>query len=125
MQCARLLFNFMIVCFFLPFTSCKEEAPDAEITGKYVATSEDPQARAFLAGENNFIEIRNDKTILYNTTINQKPKFYFEGTFSFDDVSRVLSIKWEKGKLPNQLKVEDDGRFYVIRIGNTAFIKSK
>lgn len=91
--------------------------------GKYKMYSDDPQVNRFIAFENNYIEINKDNTIVYNTTINTKPKFNFKGSYTYDEKSNTLNIAWYQGKLPNALKIETEGKKYIIRIGESTYKK--
>ena len=112
----------MLISFF----SCdNNNDPSSFIYGKYKLFSTDPSMQQFTAGENTFIGIEKDGTITYNSTINNKPKFNFSGTYKFDKETNTLTIEWKEGKLPGVLKIEpvDDG--HVIKIGDTQYKKEK
>lgn len=116
------LFCLMLISFF----AChNNDEPSSFIYGKYRIFSTDPSMQQFTSGENTFIEIMKDGTIIYNSTINNKPKFNFTGTYQFNKETSTLTIQWKEGKLPGILGVEtvDDG--YIIKIGDTQYKKEK
>lgn len=100
----------------------RAETKKEQIYGKYRAYSEDPRDQRFLAAEDNYLEIKADK-IVYQTTINQKPKFYFEGRYQLNSKTLELEIEWKEGKLPKKLKIEKDSENLFIKIGNTFYIR--
>ena len=107
--------------------SCGDtEQKAAGIYGKYKASSDDPAINKFLAGEDNYLELRNNQTIVYNTTINGKPKFHFTGTFALDEPSKTVNITWKDNeKLPKKLTIENKDEKQVITVGQTNYIKQK
>ena len=118
----RTLFCLMLISFF----AChNNEDPSSFIYGKYKLFSTDPSLQQFTSGENTFIKIDEDGAITYNSTINNKPKFNFSGTYKFDKETNTLTIQWKEGKLPGVLNIEtvDDG--YIIKIGDTQYKKEK
>ena len=72
-----------------------------------------------------FLKIDENNTIAYNTTINSKRKFDFSGTYVLDEKTNTLTVAWLGGNLPKQLKVEQEGEDYIIRIGETTYKKEK
>jgi len=116
------LFCLMLISFF----AChNNDDPSSFIFGRYKLFSNDPSLQQFTSGENTFIEIGKDETIIYNSTINNKPKFNFSGTYKFNKKTNTLAIEWKDGKLPAVLKVETVNDGYVIRIGDTQYKKEK
>jgi len=117
----------ILLCLMLiSFFACRNNDDRSSfIYGKYRLFSTDPSIQQFTTGENTFIEIAKDQTIVYNSTINNKPKFKFTGTYKFNKETNTLTIQWKEGKLPGTLKIEtaDDG--YVIKIGDTQYKKEK
>ena len=104
--------------------ACSNVDPDnVGIYGKYKSYSEDPAVNRYLINEDNYIQINKDNTIVYNTTINGKPKFNFKGTYTYDKVSDTLTIKWAEGKIPDKLKIELSGKDQIIKIGETFYKK--
>ena len=106
--------------------ACRNNDDDSSfIYGKYMLFSADPSMQQFTTAENTYIEIGKDQTIVYNSTINNKPKFNFTGTYKFNKEANTLTIQWKEGKLPGTLKIEtvDDG--YVIKIGDTQYKKER
>ena len=95
------------------------------IHGKYKMFSNDPAISRFIAAEDNYIQVNNDNTIIYNSTINGKPKFNFKGDYAYDPVAKTLTIQWAEGKLPAQLKVELADGEHIIKIGETSYKKEK
>ena len=117
-----ILFFLMSISFF----ACHNNDDHSSfIYGKYKLFSTDPSMQQFTSGENTFIGINEDGTITYNSTINNKPKFNYSGTYKFNKETNTLTIQWKEGKLPGILKIEtvDDG--YVIKIGETQYKKEK
>lgn len=105
------------------FVSCRQDT--YSIQGTYRIYSEDPMVKLFIAGQDTYIRIQDDGKIIYNTTINQKPKFHNEGTYTLDEKTNTLEIKWDSGKLPTKLTVEKEKEDYLIRIGETIYKKEK
>ena len=91
--------------------------------GKYKMYSDDPDVNRFVFFENNYIELNKDNTIVYNSTINSKPKFNFKGTYTYDIGSNTLNITWTEGKLPNTLKIETKNKDHIIKIGQSTYKK--
>lgn len=107
-------------CFFLP--GCKNDNPN--IFGTYKIYSDDPAVRLFIEGQDTYIKLNDDQTIVYNSTINGKPKFHNEGTFTLDK-NNEITIQWKTGKLPGKLRIEMGKDDYMIRIGSTIYKKEK
>lgn len=103
--------------------SCNKRSP--AILGTYKMYSDDPSVQAWIAGENTYIKLNSDNTIVYNTTINGKQKFHFNGNFILDESSNELIIQWKEGKMPNKLRVQQVGADYIIQIGTTIYKKVK
>lgn len=108
-----------IGCIFL--FAIKREQPD--IYGLYRIHSEDPSVKLYIAGQNTYIKVGQDRTIIYNTTINGIPKFHFDGTFT--QQNDEIIIQWKSGKLPANLKIEQQGNDQVIQIGTTLYKKER
>ena|SRR5215510_10143237 len=118
--------------FFLPaflfslMMSCSNPGDSpSSIYGKYKAFSNNPSINQFIINEDNYIMLNDDKAIIYHTTINGKPKFNFKGRYDYMKESGTLNIKWEEGKLPDQLRIEKSGEDYLITIGETLYKKEK
>jgi len=107
--------------FFLP--ACKRNS--SAVYGTYKIYSDDPAVRMFITGQDNYIKLNDDQTIIYHTTINDKPKFHIEGAFTLDKKSDEITVQWKSGKLPGKLKIEKQGEDYVIKIGSTLYKKEK
>ncbi|HJS54179.1 MAG TPA: hypothetical protein VJ765_06525 [Chitinophagaceae bacterium] len=105
--------------------SCSDNTGSLPIYGKYKMFSNDPAVRQFIANEDNYIQVNPDKTIVYNSTINNKPKFNFKGEYDYEKESGTLNIKWTAGGLPAQLKIEVTEEDYIIRIGETTYKRVK
>lgn len=116
---------FRLLLFISLLLSCSDNTGSLPIYGKYKMLSNDPAISRFIANEDNYIQVNTNKTIVYNSTINNKPKFNFKGEYSYDKESNTLHIKWTGGKLPDQLKIEISGEDYIIRIGETVYKKEK
>lgn len=115
---------FILLILLSTFSSCSEnEADPASIFGKYKNYSEDPSINNQLINEDNYIEIKKENTIVYNTTINSKPKFNFKGNYTYDKAANTLIIEWSGGNLPVILKIEKVGKDQIIRIGDTFYKK--
>lgn len=96
------------------------------IYGKYkISYDSDSSIGRLLPPEETHFMVNNDGTIEYNSTINRKPKYRFKGSFALDEKTNTLSIKWEKGKIPSTLKIEQKNEAYFIKVGNTYYIKGK
>ena len=102
--------------------SCNSKNPD--IYGTYRIFSEDPSIEKWLAGETTFLQLNSNNTIIYQSTMNGKQRFHFEGNFSFDRKTNTLTIHWTDGKLPNKMQIEKRGDDYIIQIGSTIYKKS-
>jgi len=76
-----------------------------------------------MVGEDTYLKVNNDHTIIYNSTMNGKQRFHFEGNFRLDDKTNTLTIQWKEGKLPDTLKIINVGPDYIIQIGNTTYKK--
>lgn len=99
----------------------KKDQPS--IYGVYRIYSNDPAVQLFIAGQNTYLKLNEDRTIVYNTTINGVPKFHFEGTFI--QHNNELAITWKDGKLPGKLKIETQQNNQIIKIGSTLYKKEK
>src|SRR5258708_22095983 len=106
-------FLFLISIAFTISLSCNE--PTSPVFGTYRIYSEDPSVKRWIAGENTYIKLNNNKTIVYNSTMNGKQRFHFEGVFALDKKTNTLMIQWKDGKLPNRLQVQNIGSDYVIQ----------
>jgi len=103
--------------------SCNRRRP--AVVGTYKMYSDDPSVQAWIAGENTYIKLNSDNTIVYNSTINGKQKFHFNGSFVLDEKTNELTIQWKEGKLPDKLLVQQIGPDYFIQIGTTKYKKEK
>ena len=113
--------TFLLIIFLL---SCSDSREDSmSIYGKYKMFSDDPNISRFIANEDNFIQVNKDKTIIYNSTINNKPKFNFTGSYTLEENSNILAITWTEGKLPDTLKIELINDYHIIKIGETSYRK--
>ena len=117
------LMSLLIIILLLSCSDNKNES--LPIHGKYKMFSNDPAISQFIAIEDNYLQINSDNTIIYNSTINGKPKFNFKGDYSYDPVSKTLTVKWADGKLPAQLKAELVNGDHIITIGETSYKKEK
>lgn len=111
----------VFTAFFLP--ACKKDS--SSIYGTYEIYSDDPAVRMFIRGQDTYIKLNEDQTIIYHNTINGKPKFHIEGTYTLDKKTNDLTIRWKEGKLPANLKVEKQGEDQVIKVGSTLYKKEK
>ncbi|HEX6845496.1 MAG TPA: hypothetical protein VF144_00895 [Chitinophagaceae bacterium] len=93
--------------------------------GKYKMYSDDPEINRFISFEDNYIQINKDNTIIYNSTINSKPRFNFKGDYEYDAALRTLTIKWSDGKIPEKLIIEKNGDDDIIKIGQTSYKRLK
>src|SRR4030095_2353205 len=116
------LFSIAIMMFL--FLSCNNKSTPA-IVGTYRIYSEDPSIQRWIAGEDTYFKLNDDHTIIYNSTINGKPKFNFDGNFVLDQKTNELTIDWNQGKLPNKLQVQQVGSDYIIQVGTTTYKKQK
>jgi len=102
------------------FSSCNKSS---NILGTYRIYSNDPEVRRWIIGENTYLKLNSDNTIVYNSTMNGKQRFHFEGKFTLDKSTNTLTIQWQDGKLPSKLKIEETGSDYIIHIGTTTYKK--
>jgi len=93
----------------------------SNLLGTYRIYSNDPAVQQWIVGENTYLKLNSDNTIIYNTTMNGKQRFHFEGKFTLDKSTNTLTIQWQDGKLPSTLKIEESGSDYIIRIGTTTY----
>jgi hypothetical protein len=93
------------------------------VQGIYRIYSDDPAIRLYIQDQNTYIKLNADRTIVYSTTINGKPKFHFEGTYTQQD--NEIAIKWKAGKLPSKLTIEKKGDDHIIKVGSTMYKKEK
>jgi len=114
------VFSFLLLAIFL---SCNKSA--SSVFGTYRIYSEDPAINQWVVGENTYLKLKEDNTIIYNSTMNGKQRFHFDGTFTLDDNTNTLTIQWKQGKLPNKMQIQKIGSDYVIQIGNTTYKKEK
>ena|SRR5437763_4295580 len=112
---------FSVVISTLVSLSCNSKSPD--IYGTYRLFSDDPSIEKWLAGETTFLQLNSNNTIIYNSTMNGKQRFHFEGNFALDRKTNTLTIRWKDGKLPNILQIEKKGHDYIIQIGSTTYKK--
>jgi hypothetical protein len=101
-------------------SSCDKKS---NILGTYRIYSTDPAVKQWIVGENTYLKLNSDNTIIYNSTMNGKQRFHFEGKFTLDGSTNTLTIQWQDGKLPNKLQIEKKGSDYIIRIGTTTYKK--
>jgi hypothetical protein len=116
---------FPLLLFITLLLSCADNTGSLPIYGKYKMFSNDPAVSQFITNEDNYIQVNPDNTIVYNSTINNKPKFNFKGAYTYEKESNTLNVKWTEGKLPDKLKIEISGEDQIIRIGETAYKKEK
>lgn len=95
----------------------------SNVLGTYRIYSSDPAVRQWIIGENTYLKLNSDNTIIYNSTMNGKQRFHFEGKFSLDKSTNTLTIEWHEGKLPNKLRIEEKGSDFLIHIGTTTYKK--
>ena len=100
--------------------SCNKRS---NILGTYRIYSSDPAVQQWIVGENTYLKLNSDNTIIYNSTMNGKQRFHFEGKFTLDQSTNTLTIQWQDGKLPSKLRIEQKGSDYVIQIGTTTYKK--
>jgi hypothetical protein len=112
---------FLIALTFNLLFSCNETTQ--AVYGKYKLFSTDPSIQRWFAGEDTYVKLNSDHTIIYNSTMNGKQRFHFEGNFTLDDKTNTLTIQWKAGKLPDTLKIRNVGQEYIIQIGNTTYKK--
>jgi hypothetical protein len=98
-------------------------ASPTPVQGIYRIYSNDPAIRLYIQDQNTYIKLNADRTIVYSTTINGKPKFHFEGTYTQQD--NEIAIKWKEGKLPSKLTIEKKGDDHIIKVGSTMYKKEK
>lgn len=91
------------------------------VQGIYRIYSDDPAIRLYIQDQNTYIKLNADRTVVYSTTINGKPKFHFEGTYTQQD--NEIVIKWKEGKLPSKLTIEKKGDDQIIKVGSTMYKK--
>lgn len=112
----------LIFSAFVFFTKKKETSP---VYGTYRISSNDPMIQRSVQNQDIYFQLKDDHLIIYNTTINGKPKFNLKGAYTVDTKTNTLNIKWFGGHLPKHLKVENEGEDYIIRIGETTYKKEK
>ena len=105
--------------------ACSTKESSGNIYGTYQIYSEDPEVRRFIEGQDTYIRLNDDQTVIYNSTINNKLKYNIKGKFSYEEKTNTLTINWEEGNLPDKLKIEKEGAANIIRIGNTIYKKDK
>lgn len=108
---------------FLLFSLSQAPLMPLQVHGIYRIYSDDPAIKLYIQNQNTYIKLNPDKTIVYNTTINGKPKFHFEGTYRQQHGEIV--IEWKDGKLPSKLSIEKKGDDQVIKIGSTMYKKER
>jgi hypothetical protein len=114
----------MLVLGVLLLASVKQEqSATLPVQGIYRIYSDDPAVRLYIQEQNTYLKLNANQTIVYNTTINGKQKFYFEGTYTHRN--NEISIKWKDGKLPSNLTIEKKGDDQIIKIGSTMYKKEK
>jgi len=96
---------------------------NSNILGTYRIYSNDPAVQQWIVGENTYLKLNSDHTIIYNSTMNGKQRFHFEGKFTLDQSTNTLTIQWQDGKLPGKLRIEQKGQDYIIQIGTTTYKK--
>ncbi len=117
-------FLLLLPAFTTILISCTDSASNnLPPLGMYKMYSDNPDVNRFIAFENNYIELNKNNTIVYNSTINTKPKFNFKGTYTYDKESNTLNISWAEGKLPNILKIETLNKNHIIKIGESTYKK--
>lgn len=109
--------------FLVIFLSCNSNK--SVVFGTYRIYSNDPAVQQWIVGENTYLKLNSDNTIIYNSTMNGKQRFHFEGNFTLDDKKNTLTIQWKEGKLPSKIQIQKIGTDYVIQIGNTTYKKEK
>ncbi|MFV8271281.1 hypothetical protein ACNQGP_15285 [Flavobacterium sp. GT2N3] len=97
----------------------------SSVYGSYKIYSNDPTVNKFTSGQDIYLKVNNDRTIIYHTTINGKQKFHNTGVFILNEKTNTLAIQWKDGKLPSKLKIEKQKENYVIKIGTTVYMKEK
>ena len=117
-------YTLLLLCFVTLLLSCSSNK-DEDIYGKYKMFSDNPEINRFIAFEDNYIQVNKNNTIVYNSTINTKPKFNFKGEYTYDKTSNTLQVKWYDGKLPDKLQIELKDEDHVIKIGETSYKKEK
>jgi hypothetical protein len=108
---------------FLLFFLNQAPAMPSTVQGTYRIYSDDPAIRLYIQDQNTYIKLNADRTIVYTTTINGKPKFHFEGTYT--QQNNEIAIKWKEGKLPSKLTIEKKGDDHIIKVGSTMYKKEK
>jgi len=116
------LFSISIIV-VMALLSCNKTTP--AIFGTYRIYSDDPSEERWMIGENTYLKLNNDKTIIYNSTMNGKQRFHFEGNFTLDEKTNTLTIQWKDGKLPDKMQIQKVRSDYVIQIGTTTYKKEK
>lgn len=108
---------------FLLFSLNQGSTMPSPVQGIYRIYSDDPAISLYIQDQNTYIKLNADRTIVYSTTINGKPKFHFEGTYTQQNNS--IAIKWKEGKLPSKLTIEKKGDDQIIKVGSTMYKKEK
>ena len=119
---SALLVQGLIISAFVVFF---QKEPLSPVIGTYRISSNDPMIQRAVYNQDIYLKVDKNNTIAYNTTINGKRKFDFSGTYVLDEKTNTLTIAWLGGNLPGQLKVEQEGEDYIIRIGHTTYKKEK
>ncbi|HEX7847058.1 MAG TPA: hypothetical protein VF476_14755 [Chitinophagaceae bacterium] len=114
--------NKTVLIFFLTLflSGCKNK--DNDIYGKYHISSEDPNQQLFIQGQDTYLQLNTDNTIVYNSTINNIQRFNFKGSFIRKNPNLII-ISWQMGKLPDTLMIEQLNGKSAIKIGNTFYRK--
>ena len=117
-------YTLLLLCFVTLLLSCSSNK-NQDIYGKYKMFSDNPDVSRFIAFEDNYIQVNKDNTIIYNSTINTKPKFNFKGDYAYDKTSNTLQVKWSDGNLPDKLQIELKDGDHIIKIRETTYKKMK
>jgi len=114
---------FTFVVFLWTITILPSCGKTSNVLGTYRIYSNDPAVQQWIVGENTYLKLNSDNTIIYNSTMNGKQRFHFEGKFKLDESTKTLTIEWKEGKLPSKLQIEEKGSDYIIQIGTTTYKK--
>ncbi|UOK42294.1 MULTISPECIES: hypothetical protein [Flavobacterium] len=117
--------SFLLLITFIAVVLFFNKKEPSTVYGSYKIYSNDPMVNKFTSGEDIYLKVNNDRTIIYHTTINGKLKFHNTGVFTLDEKTNTLGIRWKEGKLPSKLKIEKQKENYVIKVGTTVYMKEK
>lgn len=118
----NIIYGFLI----LLCINCREhENIPVELVGNYRIFTGDTALIDATGGENNYLEIRKNNTIIFHTPTKENKALTINGNFKFNWENNTLSITWQDDKLPSTLKIEKNGNDRIIWIKERAYVKEK